>query len=96
MDPVMKEQLAGALRTVLAIVLGYLAGKKIIPVEMVNELALALSAIGIAVWSGMQKRKSATVAVNAGIEAAATGVQGVGPKEAVSVIKESVQAAKGV
>lgn len=52
-----KEQIFGIVRTVAAAGLGYLAGTGVIDGSTVNDLALAIATIGVAVWSVVSKKK---------------------------------------
>lgn len=50
------DKVAGIVRAVAGVALGYIAGKGIIPAGMVADLTAALGTIAIAIWSVTAKK----------------------------------------
>jgi hypothetical protein len=51
-----KEQVGGFIRAVLGAVAGYIAGKGLIPIEVLNEVVAGATLVGVAVWSYFSKK----------------------------------------
>jgi len=52
------SSLFGVIRTFAAALIGYLAGRGIIPADVGGEVAAAVATLGVAVWSAFSKPKS--------------------------------------
>lgn len=62
------DQILGVFRTVLTAVIAYLAGKGLIPANIVpTELVAAIVTIAVAIWSFVDKTARATVSKAAAI-----------------------------
>ena len=51
------EQVAGIIRTLVAAVAGYFAGKGYIETSMVEAIAGAMATLGVAAWSVASKKR---------------------------------------
>ena len=47
--------LFGVIRTIAAALLGYLAGKGIIPADVGGDVAAGIATLGVAIWSAYSK-----------------------------------------